>query len=93
MGGISRFLEQPSPWRYSKAEGLQPGQYRQFMFVLTSPDIELPGFQVVHMEQGFDRVSLRPPFFRHADKIAVQRRQVEAAVGRQKPRRDDFEDL
>ena len=29
MSGVSRFLELPPPWRYSKEEGLRPEDYRR----------------------------------------------------------------
>ena len=78
MSGVSRFLENSPPWRYSKAENLEPHDYRQFAYALVAADSTLPGFAPVHVEHGFERVSLSPPFFHTAPKIAVLRRQAEA---------------
>ena len=40
---------------------------------------ELPGFTQAHVEQGFDRIVPRPPFFTYAPKIRVLRRKKEVA--------------
>ena len=77
MSGVSRFLELPHPWRYSKEEDLQPHEFRRFAYALTAPDVELPGFATVHTEYGFSRVLRRPPFFEYAPRIKVQARRKE----------------
>lgn len=93
MSGVSRFLELGPPWRYSKIEGLEPSAYRQFSYALAAPDAELPGFTLAHMQKGFDGVMTRPPFMRHAPKIAVLRRKKEGAGTASSARSDAFSDL
>ena len=74
VSGVSRFLEKPNPWRYSKAEGLAAADYRQFSYALTEPGASLPGFTRVHVQHGFDKVSRAPPHFRFAPRVQVLRR-------------------
>ena len=95
MSGVSRFLERPHPWRYSKAENLGPQEYRRFAYALTAPDAELPGFVPVHMENGFKRVvPALQPHFEYEPKIRVlqRRKEKEEQGGAAKPR-NDFDDL
>ena len=56
MTGVSRFIELAHPWRYSKAEGLEEADYRQFAYALVGPSKDLPGFTEVHTEYGFERM-------------------------------------
>jgi alpha-1,6-mannosyltransferase len=88
MSGVSRFLERPHPWRYSKAEGLAASDYRQFAYALVGMGTELEGFSQIHVEEGFDRVLLQPPFLAYAPKIRVLRRKKEGTGSR-----DDYRDL
>lgn len=94
MSGVSRFLEQPSPWRYSKAEDLPTADLRQFNYVLAAPGKQIPGFALAHVQEGFKGVSLQPPFLLYEPKIHVLRRQQEstgtASQGRAKGAFDDF---
>ena len=76
MSGVSRFLERPPPWRYSKEEGLQPDDYRRFSHVLTA-DPAMAGFTELHTERGFAGISPRPPFWRVEPKIHVLKRKNE----------------
>ncbi len=93
MSGVSRFLEEPPPWRYSKAEGLGPSEYRKFNYVLAAPGTQLPGFTTIHVQHGFDRVSLsKPPLLRTAPKVIVLQRQAERGAGASSGT-DDFADL
>ena len=79
MTGVSRFLERGPPWKYSKKEKLNANEYRQFSFALVAPDKELSGFAQAYMQQGFDRVVPKPPFFQYGDKIKVLKRKKEGA--------------
>ncbi len=91
MSGVSRFLERPPPWRYSKREGLDPATgYRPFNFALTAADVELPGFAVAHVEEGFAGISLRPPYLKTEPKIKVLRRAAERTA---RSRSSDFDDV
>ena len=52
ISGVSRFLELPPPWRYSKAENLEPAQYRAngYMYAIVgAADAELPGFAPIRL--------------------------------------------
>ena len=94
MTGVSRFLERPHPWRYSKAEGLKPHEFQRFAYVLAKPGVELQGFSPVHTETGFARVVPRPPFFTYEPKIVVHKRQKEQGSGTPAASKGgDFHDL
>jgi len=95
MSGVSRFLERPAPWRYSKVEDLAPQDYRQFAYVLAGPMAELPGFTHVHTVSGFNRVMLRPPFFEFAPRVRVlqRRKEHDGTGGGGAVVRDDFAEL
>ena len=79
MSGVSRFLERPHPFRYSKREGLKPHEYTKFSYALVGPSEELPGFAQAHVEHGFDRIVPVPPFYSYTPKIKVLRRKKEGA--------------
>ncbi len=98
MSGVSRFLELPPPWRYSKAEGLSEHEYRRFSHLLTA-EPAVPGFSVVHTEPGFAGVSASalssaissrsaPQIFKTEPKIRVMRRKAEPTA--RDDARDDF---
>ena len=95
MSGVSRFLEQGRPWRYSKKEKMAEGDYRRFTYLLAGPGSEVSGFDVVHTEHGFNRVLPRPPFFEYVPRVRILQRQPEVTGGGSaaKARRDDFDDL
>ena len=63
MTGVSRFLELPPPWRYSKDESLRtPTDFQKFSFLLTAADEEVvAGFEVAHEAHGFARLQKWPP--------------------------------
>lgn len=88
---MSRFLERPPPWRYSKAESLAPEEYRPFAYALTAPSTHISGFKLAHVQHGFQGISLRPPFLRYEPKIHVLERQPESSAGSK--RTSDFFDL
>ena len=79
MSGVSRFLERGHPWRYSKKETLKPHEYSRFQYALVGPSAEIQGFSQVHVEEGFDRIIPKPPFFQYGPKIKVLRRKKEGA--------------
>ena len=94
MSGVSRFLERPPPWRYSKAEGLPEHSYRQFAYALVGPTTELAGFAPVHTQEGFARYRLTPPWidFQYEPRVRVLRRKAERA-GVAAASDDTFHDL
>mmetsp|Transcript_45746 Transcript_45746/g.106727 ORF Transcript_45746/g.106727 Transcript_45746/m.106727 type:complete len:665 (-) Transcript_45746:569-2563(-) len=77
MSGVSRFLEQPRPWRYSKEEGLDASEYGRFSHLLTHASATVPGFVELHTEVGFVGLSISPPFFRTEPKVKVLKRKRE----------------
>jgi hypothetical protein len=83
MTGVTRFLELPPPWRYSKAEGLPASELQAFSHLLTAPaSAGISGFELLHEEHGFARASLRPPFLLTEPMIHVLRRKVERVASR-----------
>ncbi|KAL1503477.1 hypothetical protein AB1Y20_011961 [Prymnesium parvum] len=82
MSGISRFLEQPPPWSYSKVENLKPEQYRAngYMYALVgAAEPDLPGYFSVQQVEGFAGMQTSPPFLRFEPKIKVLRRKPEGS--------------
>ncbi|KAJ0961823.1 hypothetical protein J5N97_029651 [Dioscorea zingiberensis] len=63
MNGVSRFLENNSPWRYSKEEGITLAEYhtRNFAYLL-SEHSKIDGFQCLFSVDGFSKVHLRIGF-------------------------------
>ncbi|KAJ0961846.1 hypothetical protein J5N97_029674 [Dioscorea zingiberensis] len=59
MNGVSRFLENNSPWRYSKEEGITLAAYhtRNFAYLL-SEHSKIDGFQCLFSVDGFSKVHL-----------------------------------
>lgn len=83
MTGVTRFLEMPPPWRYSKREGLATTDLRGFSHLLTGASAtDVPGFEVIHEQAGFARVSLTPPFLHTEPMVRVFRRQREPVARR-----------
>ena len=78
---VHRQMEKGGAWRYSKAEDLDPatGAFRRFAYALAKPGTQLPGFTPVHVQTGFERVSMEPPFFHYTPKVAVLKRNPEQA--------------
>eukprot|EP00962_Isochrysis_galbana_P053280 scaffold24729_cov117-Isochrysis_galbana.AAC.7 len=86
MSGVSRFLELPAPWRYSKAENLPAADLQSFSHLLVGSNVApVAGFELLHEEQGFARASLRPPFLLTEPKIHVLSRKAERVDRRRAP--------
>jgi len=92
MSGVSRFLELPPPWRYSKQEGLHGSDYKRFTHLLTAAGASVPGFSRLYEEDGFKRVSFSYPFLISAPAIGVLKRQPERLSAKAVPdeANDDF---
>ena len=76
MTGVSRFLEQPRPWSYSKDESLvSADDLRRFSYLLTAAtDEPVAGFEVAHVAHGYARLQLWPPAMLTEPKIHVLKR-------------------
>ena len=83
ISGVSRFLEQPPPWKYSKTENLQPSDYRAngYAYALVDATEELPGFSTLKQVHGFAGIQRSSPYFRYEPKIKIVKRQAERTAG------------
>jgi len=89
VSGASRFLELGPPWRYSKREGLAPHELRRYSHLLAAAGeggSSVEGFELLHEEEGFVRVSLVPPFLVTEPKIQILKRKPEAVASRSRDR-------
>ena len=79
FSGVSRFLELPPPWKYSKTENLRPDDYRAngYAYALVGAGIELPGYSTLKEIEGFAGLQRSPPFFRYEPKIKIVKRKAE----------------
>eukprot|EP00002_Diphylleia_rotans_P020171 TRINITY_DN3912_c0_g1_i2.p1 TRINITY_DN3912_c0_g1~~TRINITY_DN3912_c0_g1_i2.p1 ORF type:complete len:485 (+),score=95.69 TRINITY_DN3912_c0_g1_i2:718-2172(+) len=71
MTGISRFLEQPAPWSYSKDE--KTDQFDRFTHLITERS-SVDGFEVIHTIDGLDSSKLWELKTPLSPKIYVHRR-------------------
>jgi len=56
MSGITRFLERPAPWTYSKEENHSSLTWADFSHLITSRKA-IDGFTVLHLQRGFAGIS------------------------------------
>lgn len=78
MSGVSRFLERPAPWSYSKDESLSTAQdFQRFGYLLAAPGAEVGGFEVAHVAEGFARFQLWPPALLTEPKVLVLKRKTQ----------------
>lgn len=61
ISGVSRYLELPPPWRYSKKEGMNPSEYRAFSYALVAADEEVRAFTAVRPHASRAVLHLRSP--------------------------------
>ena len=90
MTGVSRFLQRPSPWSYSKDESLaSPEDFQRFTYLLTAAeDAPVAGFESFLVAHGFSRVQLWPPALLTEPKVRVLKRKVVREDARAKPSGD-----
>ena len=90
MTGVSRFLQRPSPWSYSKDESLaSPEDFQRFTYLLAAAeDAPVAGFESFLVAHGFSRVQLWPPALLTEPKVRVLKRKVVREDARAKPSGD-----
>ena len=90
MTGVSRFLQRPSPWSYSKDESLSsPEDFQRFTYLLTAAeDAPVAGFETFLVARGFSRVQLWPPALLTEPKVRVLKRKTVREDARAKPSGD-----
>ena len=91
MAGVSRFLQRPPPWSYSKDESLSSAEdFQRFTFLLTAADdAPVAGFETFLVARGFSRVQLWPPALLTEPKVCVLKRKTVREDARAKPS-DDY---
>lgn len=83
--GVTRFLQQPSGWTYSKDESLttdanvtDPSKFGDFHYLVSaSRDFHTAHFEVMDTVDGFDRVDWRHATVATSPKLFVWRRRTE----------------
>eukprot|EP00189_Rhodosorus_marinus_P009456 CAMPEP_0184738304 /NCGR_PEP_ID=MMETSP0315-20130426/988_1 /TAXON_ID=101924 /ORGANISM="Rhodosorus marinus, Strain UTEX LB 2760" /LENGTH=484 /DNA_ID=CAMNT_0027205959 /DNA_START=27 /DNA_END=1481 /DNA_ORIENTATION=+ len=74
MTGVSRFLEDPAAWTYSKEEDHTTFNWTDFSHLVTArPYVE--GFNRIHVEYGFSKSSLRALSVKTEPKVFVHVRE------------------
>mmetsp|Transcript_25206 Transcript_25206/g.99455 ORF Transcript_25206/g.99455 Transcript_25206/m.99455 type:complete len:168 (-) Transcript_25206:2228-2731(-) len=74
MTGVSRFLENPATWTYSKEEDHTALNWTDFSHLVTARP-HVGGFKRIHVEHGYSKSSLRELSFTTEPKVFVHVRE------------------